>query len=95
MIPIRVGRLQAGQTIITFDTLTGAGISITPPGSIVGPPMRLESLIGRGFLCRLTMFSCSTITRWSRGRASSTLPCFPRSLPLRNWTRSPFLIFIV
>ena len=65
VIPIRVGRLQAGQTIITFDTLTGAGISITPPGSIVGPPMRLESLIGRGFLCRLTMFSCSTITRWS------------------------------
>ena len=92
---MRVGRSQPGQTIITFETSIGAGMSITPPGSIVGPPMRLESLIGRGFLCRLTMFRFSTTTRPSLGRASSTLPCFPRSLPLRIWTRSPFLIFIV
>src|SRR5204862_3983174 len=47
-IPIRVGRSQAGQTIITFETLMGAGLSMTPPGSIVAPPIRLESLITRG-----------------------------------------------
>src|SRR5438270_2242578 len=40
------------------------------------------------------MFRFSTITFWSRGRASRTRPCFPRSLPVSMWTVSPFLIFI-
>src|SRR5439155_3066502 len=93
-IPTRVGRLQTGQTTITFDTFSGAAFSITPPGWIVWPPMRLDSRIGRGFVCRLTMFRFSTITRRSAGNACSTLPCLPRSLPESTWTRSPCLIFI-
>src|SRR5581483_3626396 len=95
LTPTRVGRPQAGQTTITFETSIGAGFSITPPGWICGAPMRPESLIGRGFVCRLTMFRFSTTTRRSRGLASSTLPCLPRSLPLRIWTRSPFFTFSV
>src|SRR5213078_2394406 len=94
-IPIRVGRLQVGQTTITLATGTGAAFSITPPGVICVPPIRLASRIGRGFVCRLTVFRFSTMTRRSRGRASMTWPCLPRSLPLIMWTRSPFLIFIV
>src|SRR5205085_8365035 len=68
--PMRVGRSQAGQTIITFETSTAAGLSITPPGAIAGPPIRLESLIARGFVCRLTMFRFSTTTPPYLGRAS-------------------------
>ena len=34
--PTRVGRLHEGQTTITFETASGAGLSITPPGIIVG-----------------------------------------------------------
>src|SRR5262249_36626524 len=68
--------------------------SITPPGVICVPPIRLESRIGRGFVCRLTVLRFSTITRRSAGRASMTRPCLPRSLPLIMWTRSPFLTFI-
>src|SRR5205814_4403103 len=94
-IPIRVGRLQVGQTIITLATGTGDGFSITPPGVIWVPPIRLASRIGRGLVCRLTVFRFSTMTRRSRGRASMTWPCLPRSLPLIMWTRSPFLTFIV
>src|SRR5262249_19396752 len=71
-IPIRVGRLQVGQTTITLATGTGDGLSITPPGVIWVPPIRLASRIGRGFVCRLTVFRFSTTTRRSRGRASMT-----------------------
>src|SRR5262249_46738916 len=35
------------------------------------------------------------MTRPSRGRASSTRPCLPRSLPDKIWTRSPFFTRIV
>ena len=65
-----------------------------PPGMICGAPIRLGCLIGRGRVWRLTMFRFSTMTRRSLGRASSTRPCLPRSLPVIIWTRSPFLIFI-
>ena len=41
LIPTRVGRLQVGQTTITFETGTAAAFSMIPPGSICGPPMRL------------------------------------------------------
>src|SRR5919109_418558 len=92
--PVRVGRRQAGQTTITFETSIGPDFSITPPGWICGAPIRLGLLIGRGRVCRLIMFRFSTTTRPSFGRASRTRPCLPRSLPLSTWTRSPFLIFI-
>src|SRR5213078_3731505 len=88
-IPIRVGRLQVGQTTITLATGTGAAFSITPPGVICVPPIRLESRIGFGRVWRLTVFRFSTITRRSAGRESRTRPCLPRSLPLIMWTRSP------
>src|SRR5205814_2089782 len=93
-VPIRVGRLQVGQTTITLATGTGAAFSITPPGVICVPPIRLESRIGFGRVWRLTVFRFSTITRRSAGRESRTRPCLPRSLPLIMWTRSPFLTFI-
>src|SRR5581483_7664386 len=92
--PTRVGRLQVGQTTITFDAGSGAGLSMTPPGIIVVPPMRFASRIGRGFVCRLTTFRFSTTTRRSPGRASTTRPCLPRSLPESTWTRSPFFTFM-
>ena len=81
--PTRVGSLHVGHTTITFETSIGAGFSMMPPGWICGPPMRLESLIGRGRVCRLTIFRFSTTTRRSDGRASMTRPCLPRSFPLR------------
>src|SRR4029077_20991008 len=60
-IPILVGRLQVGQTTITFATGTGAAFSITPPGVICVPPIRLESRIGFGRVWRLTRFRFSTM----------------------------------
>src|SRR5918912_2080506 len=57
--------------------------------------MPLRCWIGRGRVWRLTMFRFSTTTRRSFGRASITRPCLPRSLPVRMWTRSPFLTLIV
>src|SRR6185312_15485274 len=95
LIPTRVGCLQVGQTIITFDTSSGIGFDTIPPGIIVAPPMRVVSRIGRGFVWRLPMLRFSTITCRSRGRAWRTRPCLPRSLPASTWTRSPFLIRMV
>ena len=40
--------LQVGQTTITFETGSGAGSSMMPPGIICGPPMRLGSGSGAG-----------------------------------------------
>src|SRR5215216_90039 len=94
MVPTRVGRLQTGQTIITFEIGIGPAFSITPPGWICGAPIRLGFDIGRGRVCRLITFRFSTMTRPSFGRASRTRPCLPRSLPLSTCTRSPFLTFI-
>src|SRR3954454_3056731 len=91
---MRVGSLHVGQTSITFDTETAAGRSMIPPGAICVPPMRLASRIGRGFWCFFIRFRFSTITLPSRGRASITRPCLPRSLPASMCTVSPFLIFI-
>src|SRR5665213_1052184 len=91
---MRVGSLHVGQTSITFDTDTAIGRSMIPPGAICVPPMRLASRIGRGFWCFFMMLRFSTMTFPSRGRASITRPCFPRSLPESMWTVSPFLIFI-
>ena len=34
-----------------------------PPGMILAPPIRDESRIGRGFVCRLARLRFSTITR--------------------------------
>ena len=65
-----------------------------PPGTICAPPMREESRIGRGFVCRFATLRFSTITRRSDGRASMTRPRFPRSLPVRICTVSPFFTFI-
>ena len=94
-MPTRVARLHVGQTSITFEIGIGAAFSMTPPGVICVPPMRLASRIGFGFTCRLTTFRFSTMTRRSLGRASRTRPCLPRSLPVITWTRSPFLTLIV
>src|SRR5262245_50114168 len=80
---------------MTLPTCRGAGLSITPPGVMPAVPIRLEFWIGRGFVCRLTRLRFSTTTFLSLGRASITRPCLPRSLPLRMWTRSPFLILMV
>ena len=91
---MRVGSLHVGQTSITFETETADGRSMIPPGAICVPPMRFASRIGRGFWWRFIMFRFSTITLPSRGRASRTRPCLPRSLPVSIWTVSPFLIFI-
>src|SRR5581483_5450960 len=91
--PTRVGSLHVGQTSITFDVDTAAGRSMRPPGAICVPPMREASRIGRGFWCRVMRFRFSTITLLSRGRASRTRPCLPRSLPASICTVSPFLIF--
>ena len=46
--PTRVGFLQTGQTTMTFETSKGAAFSRIPPGATCAPPMRDESLIGRG-----------------------------------------------
>ena len=80
---MRVGRLQTGQTSMTFETSTGAAFSIRPPGAIWAPPMRLESRSGFGFVWRVITLRFSTIRRRSAGRASRTRPCLPRSLPDR------------
>src|SRR5215470_18675732 len=92
---MRVGSLHVGQTTITFDTFTAEARSMIPPGIICAPPMRLASRIGRGFWCRFWMFRFSTITLPSRGRASRTRPCLPRSLPVSICTVSPFFTFNV
>src|SRR3990172_1679657 len=76
-----VGLPQTGQTTITFDTGTAAALSRMPPGTTCAPPMREESRIGRGRVCRFCTLRFSTMTRRSEGRASSTRPRFPRSLP--------------
>ena len=68
-MPTRVGRLQTGQTSITFETGSGAGFSITPPGVDLRPPIRLASRIGRGFVCRLTMLRFSTMHAAARAGA--------------------------
>ena len=91
--PMRVGSLQVGHTSITFDTETAAGRSTMPPGAICVPPIREASRIGRGFWWRFIRFRFSTMTLPSRGRASRTRPCLPRSLPVSICTVSPFLIF--
>ena len=79
---------------MTFETGTGAGLSRIPPGTICVPPMREESRIGRGFVCRFATLRFSTMTRRSDGRASITRPRFPRSLPVIICTVSPFFTFI-
>src|SRR5919204_2950582 len=94
-IPTRVGRLQTGQTTMTFPTGSGAGLSTTPPGVMPAVAMRVVFLVGGGFVCRLTMFRFSTTTLPALGRASMTRPCLPRSLPLKTWTRSPLRTRIV
>src|SRR5262249_19574832 len=88
-MPTRVARLHVGQTSMTLEIGIGADFSITPPGVIWVPPMRLESRIGFGLTWRLTTFRFSTITRRSAGRAASTRPCLPRSLPVITCTKSP------
>src|SRR6185312_15769914 len=67
VVPMRVSRLQTGQTTMTFETGIGAALSITPPGVSCAPRIRLAFLIGRGFVCRLTTFRFSTTTGRSRG----------------------------
>src|SRR5574340_888584 len=93
-MPTRVAFPHTGHTTITFDTETGAGFSRIPPGTTCAPPIREESRIGFGRVCRLATLRFSTITRRSAGRASITRPRFPRSLPVRICTVSPFFTFI-
>ena len=96
LIPTRVGRLQTGQTTITLATGTGAGLLDDAAGRDLGAA-HAGGVADRAAaaVCRLTTFRFSTSTRRSRGRASRTRPCLPRSLPVRICTRSPFLTFIV
>src|SRR5690242_4874256 len=94
-VPTRVGFLHVGQTIITFETGSGADFSMIPPGTIDGPPMRFAFWIGRGRWCRLTMLTFSTSTRPSFGMEAMTRPSLPRSLPRMTCTMSPWRIFIV
>src|SRR5262245_56670812 len=93
-MPTRVGLPQTGQTTMTLETGTGAGLSRIPPGTICVPPIREESRIGRGLVCRFATFRFSTMTRRSDGRASMTRPRLPRSLPVSICTVSPFFTFI-
>ena len=93
-MPTRVGFPHTGHTTMTFDTGTGAGLSRIPPGTICVPPIREESRIGRGFVCRFATFRFSTMTRRSDGRASMIRPRLPRSLPVSICTMSPFFTFI-
>src|SRR6516225_5731008 len=72
---------------------TSEARSMIPPGSICVPPIRLASRIGRGLRCRFWMLRFSTRTLRSRGSASRTRPCFPRSFPVSICTVSPFLTF--
>src|SRR5262249_24654734 len=88
-MPTRVGSLHVGQTTITLPTGTAIGREMIPPGAICVPPIRLASRIGRGFVCFFATLRFSTTTTRSRGRASSTRPCLPRSLPESICTRSP------
>ena len=55
--------------------------SMIPPGIICVAAHAVRVAHRRGFVCRVTMFRFSTITRPSRGCASRTRPCLPRSLP--------------
>ena len=48
VMPTRVGRLQTGQTTITFETATADAFSMIPPGITCGAPIRLGSFIGFG-----------------------------------------------
>ena len=52
-VPTRVGLPQFGQTTITFETGSGAGSSMIPPGTIAAAHA-VEFWIGRGRRCRLT-----------------------------------------
>src|ERR1044071_1014990 len=63
---------------MTFETGSGAGLSITPPGIIVGPPMRLASRTGRGVARRSRGRACRGPCRTGsvRGR-----PCALSSMP--------------
>src|SRR5690606_37965401 len=46
-----------------------------------------------GLVCRLTMFTPWTMTRFSSRSTFRTSPCLPLSRPVVTITRSPFLIF--
>src|SRR5690606_30535794 len=82
---MRDGRLQWGQTSITLLAEMGPGRSTTPPWGLVR--------VGR--MCRFWMLTPSTTTRFSRGRASSTLPVLPLSSPRMTITRSSFFTCIL
>src|SRR5207302_8989698 len=77
VMPMRVGRWQTGHTTITFPTGSGAALSITPPGMIEGPPLRLAPFTGFGGEARSPPFVSSPPPGRSAGPASSPLPCFP------------------
>src|SRR5439155_21452024 len=86
IVPTRLGLPHTGQTTITFETGSGAGSSMMPPGMICAPPSPVVFWIGRGRRCRLTTLMFSTTTRPSFGSASSTRPSLPASLPRRMCT---------
>src|SRR5262245_958747 len=83
LLPILVCFLQFLHTMATFEIWIAASFSTIPP---------LMFFCGFGRVCRLIIWTPSTTMRSFFGLTISTRPVFPRSLPLRMYTSSFFLI---
>src|SRR5262249_12659681 len=81
--PTRVGSPHSGQTICTFDALSGASRSTIPP---------LTFFCGSGLVRPFTNSTPSTTSRPRPGSARSTRPRLPRSRPAITMTLSFFRI---
>src|SRR3954452_3173102 len=80
--PVRVGLAQLGQTTCRFESLIGASPSSTAPGTF---------FCGFGLVCFFIMLARSTRAVPFVALTRRTLPCLPRSLPVRMRTVSFFL----
>src|SRR3954451_2384880 len=80
--PVRVGLSQLGQTTCRFESLIGASRSRMPPPTF---------FCGLGLVCFFIMFARSTMAVPFVALTRRTLPCLPRSLPVRMRTVSFFL----
>src|SRR6476620_5920062 len=83
----RAGFFSVGSTIATLLTWIAASWTTRPP-------VRVPRADWPALVWRVTRLTPSTSTRWVSGYTAMTLPCLALSLPVRTWTRSPFLIFI-
>src|SRR5262249_15701815 len=83
LCPMGVCAPHSGHTSWTFEAFSDASRSTMPP---------LTFLPGFGFVCRLIMFTPSTMSRFFSGRTLSTRPRLPRSFPVITTTVSFFRI---